>query len=1305
MSAIRSSSRSVENSFRGLLFRCPAGADARLLAAASGGQLGAAGSRFEIEPLFAVSGRPGRSVGVAGSDARAWLVARPVDDVAGAHPWEAVYESIAQVTGLLGIVPEFVEPDLAQPWLDPPAGDADALGFRGARPLRGAFEDQVEDLPHRDGEFAWHLADEFSQLRTARAQAATGGVPHIIRIAHLDTGYDQNHGTFPEARIEAAMQRNFADGAEKLLDARDPNERGTLKFPGHGTGTLSILAGARHQWQRGGYDFDDVLGGAPHARIVPIRVGDSVVQLTTSAVARAIRYVVDLCKVPATRVDVISMSMGGVASAAWADVVNEVYDAGVVFVAAAGNNISAGPFGIPTRHIVYPARFRRVLAACGVMANGKPYYGLSRGTMQGNWGPDSKMSTALAAYTPNMPWAEIGAADIVDMDGAGTSSATPQVAAAAALYLQHHAEALFDAARYPSAWMRVEAVRHALLAHAKPVASSLDRKKLGRGLLRAADALDAAPIAAGRLAHTSRDRASFAFLRVLTGFGVSSSPIDRLLELEATQLAQRPTAWNRPSPFEIEGFDPDAVGEPPSPTHIRQYLEAIIDHPEASPQLRQRADQARSELSGKARRRPRAPGRGEQPAWEDAADRPAALSTRYAPPLPAFRELRVFATDPSLARSLDTVSISEVILRVPWETLKPGPCGEYLEVIDAEPGGDIAYAPVDLDDPRLLAQDGLPPSEGTPQFHQQMVYAVCSATIRHFERALGRKALWRPLPPDDAPPSDDPQDAAASTTESEPKGRGKKQTKSSHRSKVEAAKSTDSKRTAKKSRKQDPASGSASPLDDEEEARYVPRLRVYPHAFRGANAYYSPQQVSLRFGYFDAAPGDSDGHLPGGCVFTCLSQDIIAHETSHALLDGMHRRFLLPTNPDVRAFHEAFADIVALFQHFTHQELLAHQLAAARGDLRGQHNFLAELAAQFGYSTGRRGALRSAIGSVDPQTGDWMPYVPRPDDYQKATEAHLRGAVLVAAIFDAFLSIYERRVADLKRLATGGSGVLRPGAIHPDLVSRMAEEAAKAAQHVLRMCIRALDYCPPVDITFGEYLRAVVTADYDLVPHDPLNYRLAFVEAFRARGIYPARVPNLSVESLRWLGPQDEEEPLSSQLEERLRELRDYVGDHLFATTREEVFMLEREMRRELHRQLSSYFKRSKVAKRDAEILGVDWRLPFEVHSARVANRSRPDGGVSAELIVSILQRAEIPLDPDIPEGHTMPFEGGSTIVADLKRLEVRYCIRKRLTSERRRNLQRSRFEMDAGMLRATHLGGNLLDDGGKEPFASWHRG
>ena len=122
--------------------------------------------------------------------------------------------------------------------------------------------------------------------------------------------------------------------------------------------------------------------------------------------------------------------------------------------------------------------------------------------------------------------------------------------------------------------------------------------------------------------------------------------------------------------------------------------------------------------------------------------------------------------------------------------------------------------------------------------------------------------------------------------------------------------------------------------------------------------------------------------------------------------------FSQPSNEDQLAFHEAFADIVALFQHFSMPEVLRHQIAKTRGDLRAR-NLLGELAQQFGQASGMRGALRSAIGEVDPDTGQWRPLQPDPSAYQRETEPHARGALLVAAVFDAFLSIYETRIGDL----------------------------------------------------------------------------------------------------------------------------------------------------------------------------------------------------------------------------------------------------------------------------------------------------
>jgi hypothetical protein len=613
----------------------------------------------------------------------------------------------------------------------------------------------------------------------------------------------------------------------------------------------------------------------------------------------------------------------------------------------------------------------------------------------------------------------------------------------------------------------------------------------------------------------------------------------------------------------------------------------------------------------------------------------------FQPPKPPFRRLRGFAIDPSLATNMDTVSISQMTLSVPWEDLQEGPAGGYLEVIDFDPASACFYEPIHLDDPRLLAQNGLAPSEGTPQFHQQMVYAVASLTIDNFEESLGRRTLWRPR--------------------SDPK----------------------------KGRKDD--------------SIFVPRLRIYPHALRERNAYYTPEKIALLFGYFRASEEDPADHMPGGMVFTCLSHDIIAHETTHALLDGMSRSYLQPTNPDVLAFHEGFADIIALFQHFTFPEILQHQIATTRGDIRNNRNLLGELAGQFGRGVGMRGALRSAIGQVD-ANGIWQPIKPDPNDYVTATEPHMRGAILVAAVFDAFLAIYERRSADLIRLATRGSGVLEQGALHPDLVHRLAEEAAKSAQHVLGMCIRALDYCPPIDISFGEFLRAIVTADYDLVPNDDLNYRVSFIEAFRRRGIFPQDMRTLGVESLIWRGPDNDECRPSPQLEEHLLRLRNYANDNFYKETREKTFRFQREMRMDIHGWLTKHVRDRIVGPADAAYLGLDPNLKgFEVRSARFAYRTSPDGGMVPQLILTLLQEQARPVDAGDPRGEIMPFFGGCTLIGDLRQGRIRYCIRKNSTSKNRLARQQA-FASEVRDHNALYFGGPgaALRD---EPFAIMHRG
>ena len=383
-------------------------------------------------------------------------------------------------------------------------------------------------------------------------------------------------------------------------------------------------------------------------------------------------------------------------------------------------------------------------------------------------------------------------------------------------------------------------------------------------------------------------------------------------------------------------------------------------------------------------------------------------------------------------------------------------------------------------------------------------------------------------------------------------------------------------------------------------------------------------------------------------MFACLSHDVVAHETTHGLLDGLHRRFREPNNPDVLAFHEAFADIVAMFQHFTLPDALRDQIARTQGDL-GRQNLLGELGQQFGQAIGQRGALRSAIGGVD-YRGQWQPAHPSPDNYlgqRESGEPHGLGAVLVAAVFDAFLSVYRARSADLIRLATGGTGVLKAGAIPYELVNRLAQEASKTAAHVLTICIRALDYAPPVDLTFGDYLRALVTADQDLVPDDRWAYRVAFIEAFRRQGIYPEGVRSLSEESLTWEPPEVE-----------LPGLRALLGSLALRWDQHQDRRQAYEDSKKNAIQVHDWFRKAGVREEEALALGFSLRedkeqevngergrlSKFEVHSVRPTRRIGPDGQQQSDVVVEITQSWK-------PDGFDGPkYRGGCTCSSTRKR-------------------------------------------------------
>ena len=347
----------------------------------------------------------------------------------------------------------------------------------------------------------WYLNDNFSQLRKAKDEVINkvGEENCRIKIAIIDTGYQEGHPALPKG-FDNPQGISFIKGEENN-PAIDKNSGTIAEQNGHGTATMSILAGKEVDIEVSGQRYTGNFGAIPFAEIIPIRICETVALIRTSAFVDAVDYAIN------QGCEVISMSMAGAPTKAWATVVNKAYENGVILVTAAGNSWYRGIASVSPKRLLYPARWDRVIAATGVSYNNKPYVmeaqlkekGGSSEDMQGNYGPKSAMKSALAAYTPNTTWATLNDKNNpFRLNGAGTSSATPQIAAAAALWIVRYRKEI-DALlkdRPTEKWKKVEMVKNALFSKAN-TSYPESKKYFGQGTLKAFDALSILPLTVG----------------------------------------------------------------------------------------------------------------------------------------------------------------------------------------------------------------------------------------------------------------------------------------------------------------------------------------------------------------------------------------------------------------------------------------------------------------------------------------------------------------------------------------------------------------------------------------------------------------------------------------------------------------------------------------------------------------------------------------------------------------------------------------------------------------------------------------
>jgi hypothetical protein len=292
------------------------------------------------------------------------------------------------------------------------------------------------------------------------------------------------------------------------------------------------------------------------------------------------------------------------------------------------------------------------------------------------------------------------------------------------------------------------------------------------------------------------------------------------------------------------------------------------------------------------------------------------------------------------------------------------------------------------------------------------------------------------------------------------------------------------------------------------------QLKIAPHATSDANAFYSKDDEGLLLGYFVDPAFEGDRPQPGkGLIFSCLSHDVVAHETTHALVDGLRARYTDPSSPDQAAFHEGISDVVALLSVFALRGVMAGLLNRGKMGVHARQltveklrqSTLFGLAEEMGSALSRvRGEpLRCSVKLVED------PKMVRKAEFQ---EPHRRGEILVAAMLNAMIAIWARRLDGLRRTKQGELNM-----------ARVVEEGERVADTLLTMSIRALDYSPPVHLEFGDYLSALLTADREIRPDDSIyQFRGELRKSFASYGIKPSSRPG-GPEPGIWQSPEQED--------------------------------------------------------------------------------------------------------------------------------------------------------------------------------------
>lgn len=244
-------------------------------------------------------------------------------------------------------------------------------------------------------------------------------------------------------------------------------------------------------------------------------------------------------------------------------------------------------------------------------------------------------------------------------------------------------------------------------------------------------------------------------------------------------------------------------------------------------------------------------------------------------------------------------------------------------------------------------------------------------------------------------------------------------------------------------------------------------ISVFPRAGVTPNAFYSRNLKALKF-FFFTKPGSPPGTPQ---VFTCRSFDIVAHETGHAILDGLKPGWLDPSNqPQTGGLHESFGDLCAIFLTLSQLDQVEAVIAQTKANLHDK-TFLADMAEEFGLALGRPNGLRNADNDLKLS--------------EVTNEVHDLSQVFTGGIYDVLADMFafERK----------------PG-LRDD-----ARVLLEVGEYLFGLIVRAIAAAPAANATFADIANQMLTIAH--TDGKPVQYRNFIRNRFTVREVVVSPTP------------------------------------------------------------------------------------------------------------------------------------------------------------------------------------------------------